>query len=92
MKRFILACAALALGLAAFSVRIIRNAVVEVRAAFYMTFARIRGRSAACAFMHHGVRNASIPVATFAALQCAYVVDGFVVIRPSSTIPASARC
>jgi peptide/nickel transport system permease protein len=71
----------LALGLAAFSVRIIRNAVVEVRSAFYMTFARIRGRSAAQAFMHHGVRNAAIPVATFAALQFAYVVDGFVVVE-----------
>jgi peptide/nickel transport system permease protein len=71
----------LALGLAAFSVRIIRNAVVEVRGAFYMTFARIRGRSAASAFRHHGVRNAAIPVATFAALQFAYMVDGFVVVE-----------
>jgi peptide/nickel transport system permease protein len=71
----------LALGLAAFSVRVIRNAVVEVRGAFYMTFARIRGRSAASAFRHHGVRNAAIPVATFAALQFAYMVDGFVVVE-----------
>jgi peptide/nickel transport system permease protein len=77
----------LALGLAAFSVRIIRNAVVEVRGAFYMTFARIRGRSAAQAFLHHGVRNAAIPVATFAALQFAYVVDGFVVVETLFNYP-----
>jgi len=77
----------LALGLAAFSVRIIRNAVVEVRGAFYMTFARIRGRSAASAFGHHGVRNAAIPVATFAALQFAYMVDGFVVVETLFNYP-----
>lgn len=77
----------LALGLAAFSVRIIRNAVVEVRSAFYMTFARIRGRSAAQAFAHHGVRNAAIPVATFAALQFAYLVDGFVVVETLFAYP-----
>jgi peptide/nickel transport system permease protein len=77
----------LALGLAAFSVRIIRNAVVEVRAAFYMTFARIRGRTAGAAFRHHGVRNAAIPVATFAALQFAYMVDGFVVVETLFNYP-----
>jgi len=77
----------LALGLAAFSVRIIRNAVVEVRHAFYMTFARIRGRSAGQAFLHHGLRNAAIPVATFAALQFAYVVDGFVIVETLFNYP-----
>lgn len=77
----------LALGLAAFSVRIIRNAVVEVRAAFYMTFACIRGRTAGQAFAHHGVRNATIPVATFAALQFAYLVDGFVVVETLFAYP-----
>lgn len=77
----------LALGLAAFSVRIIRNAVVEVRSAFYMTFARIRGRSVAQAFVHHGVRNAAIPVATFAALQFGYLVDGFVVVETLFAYP-----
>lgn len=77
----------LALGLAAFSVRIIRNAVVEVRSAFYMTFARIRGRSASNAFLHHGLRNAAIPVTTFAALQFAYVVDGFVIVETLFNYP-----
>jgi peptide/nickel transport system permease protein len=77
----------LALGLAAFSVRIVRNAVVEVRGAFYMTFARIRGRSATSAFRHHGIRNAAIPVATFAALQFAYLVDGFVVVETLFNYP-----
>jgi peptide/nickel transport system permease protein len=77
----------LALGLAAFSVRVIRSAIVEVRSAFYMTFARIRGLGAAAAFCHHGVRNAAIPVVTFAALQFAFVVDGFVIVETLFNYP-----
>lgn len=77
----------LALGLAAFSVPIIRNAVADVRAAFYMTFARLKGASAMAAFRRHGVRNAGIPVATFAALQFAFVIDGFVVIETLFAYP-----
>ena len=83
----ILPAVTLALGLAAFSVRVIRNAVEDVRSAFYMTFSRIRGLSPAAAFRRHGVRNAAIPITTFAALQFAYVVDGFVVIETLFNYP-----
>ncbi len=71
----------LALGLAAYSVRIVRNAVALVRAEFYMTFSRIRGLGARDAFGRHGVRNAAIPITTFAALQLASVLDGFVIVE-----------
>lgn len=83
----ILPALTLALGLAAFSVRIVRNAVAEVRSSFYMTFARIKGLGAKEAFRRHGVRNAAIPVATFAALQFAYLVDGFVVVETLFNYP-----
>ena len=77
----------LALGLAAYSVRIIRNAVALVRAEFYMTFSRIRGLGAQAAFRRHGVRNAAIPIAMFAALQLASVLDGFVVVETLFAYP-----
>ncbi|MGL4636104.1 MAG: ABC transporter permease [Beijerinckiaceae bacterium] len=77
----------LALGLAAFSMRIIRNAVVEVRQAFFMTYARVQGMSAALAFRHHGIRNAAIPVVTYAALQFVFVIDGFVIIETLFNYP-----
>ncbi len=77
----------LALGLAAYSVRIIRNAVVDVRSAFFMTFAQIRGLDAATAFRRHGLRNAAIPIVTFMALQMSYVIDGFVVIETLFNYP-----
>ncbi len=86
-EHMVLPAVTLALGLAAFSVPIIRNAIIEVRSAFFMTFARIKGLSAAQAFRSHGVRNAAIPVTTFAALQFAFVVDGFVVIETLFNYP-----
>jgi peptide/nickel transport system permease protein len=83
----VLPAVTLALGLAAYSVRIVRNAVAEVRAAFYMTFAQIRGLAPGAAFRHHGVRNAAIPVLTFAALQVAFLLDGFVVVETLFNYP-----
>jgi peptide/nickel transport system permease protein len=77
----------LALGLAAYSVRIVRNAVAEVRGAFFMTYARIKGLSATAAFRHHGARNAAVPIVTYAALQFAFVIDGFVVIETLFNYP-----
>lgn len=83
----VLPAATLALGLAAYSVRIIRNAVADTHDAFFMTYARIKGQSMAQAFRHHGVRNAAIPVVTFAALQFAMIVDGFVVVETLFAYP-----
>jgi peptide/nickel transport system permease protein len=77
----------LALSLAAFSIPVVRDAVVETRAAFFLTFARMKGLCAAAAFLHHGARNAAIPVVTFAALQFALVIDGFVVIETLFNYP-----
>lgn len=77
----------LALGLAAYSVRVVRNAVAAVRAEFYMTFSRIRGLGLPAAFWRHGVRNAAIPVTIFAALQLASILDGFVVVETLFAYP-----
>jgi peptide/nickel transport system permease protein len=86
-SHLILPALTLALGLSAYSIRVIRHAVVEVRRAFFMTFALIRGLSVRDAFRRHGVRNAAIPVATFAALQLAYAIDGFVIIETLFAYP-----
>jgi peptide/nickel transport system permease protein len=87
MSHIVLPALTLALGLAAYSVRVIRNAVAEVRGAFFMTYARIKGLRPHEAFMHHGVRNAAVPVVTYAALQFAFVIDGFVVIETLFNYP-----
>jgi peptide/nickel transport system permease protein len=77
----------LALALVAYSIPVIRSAVVEVRKASFMTFAQLKGLSGSAAFRHHGVRNAAVPVVTFAALQFAYVIDGFVVVETLFNYP-----
>ena len=87
VSHMVLPAVTLALGLAAFSVRIIRNAVVDVREAFFMTFARLKGLNGSRAFRHHGMRNAAIPVVTYAAIQFAFVIDGFVVIETLFNYP-----
>lgn len=83
----VLPATTLALALAAFSIPVVRNAVCEIRAAFFLTFARMKGLGAMEAFWHHGVRNAAVPVVTFAALQFAFVVDGFVVVETLFNYP-----
>lgn len=86
-SHMVLPALTLALSLIAFSIPVIRNAVVEVRSAFFMTYARVKGLNTSAAFRHHGVRNAAIPVVTFAALQFAFVIDGFVVIETLFNYP-----
>lgn len=87
IEHLILPAITLALGLMAPSVRIIRNAVVEVQATAYMTYARTRGFGRIKAFARHGLRNASVPIVTFAALQFAYLMDGFVVVETLFNYP-----
>lgn len=83
----VLPTATLALSLAAFSVRVIRHAVADTGRAFFMVFARIKGQSAGQSFRSHGVRNSAIPVITFAALQFAFIVDGFVIVETLFNYP-----
>lgn len=77
----VLPVATLAIWLFAASMPVVRNAVADVGRAFHLTFARLKGLPPAAAFRAHGVRNASVPVVVFAAVQFAQVVDGFVVVE-----------
>ncbi len=86
-EHLILPAITLALGLMAPSVRIIRNAVVDVQDAAYMTYARTRGFGRLRAFARHGLRNAGVPIVTFAALQFAYLLDGFLVVETLFNYP-----
>lgn len=83
----ILPAATLALGMAAYSARVVRNAVVDVRGAFFLTYAQVRGLGPGAAFRQHGVRHAAIPVVTFMALQIGFIVDGFVVVETLFAYP-----
>lgn len=80
-SHLVLPAVTLGVGLCAVSSRVIRNAVVDVRDSFYLTFAGIKGLSGIHLALNHGIRNASVPVMTFLALQTAHVLDGVMVLE-----------
>jgi len=83
----VLPCLTLAVGLAAYSVRVVRNAVADVRLSFFLIYGEMRGLTPAAAFLRHGLRNAAVPVVTFLALQFAFLVDGFVIVETLFAYP-----
>lgn len=72
---------ALALGLAAVSSRVTRNAAVAVVRAPFFAFARTKGLDQATAFRRHGLRNVSVPVVAYFGVQMIYLIEGVVVVE-----------
>lgn len=71
----------LALGLAAVSSRVARDAMADVRASAYYAFALTKGLSASQALLRHGARNTATPVVAYMAVQLVYLVEGVVLVE-----------
>lgn len=71
----------LALGLAAVSSRVARDATAAVIRTPYFAFARTKGLPEGEAFLRHGVRNASVPVVAYLGVQFVYLIEGVVVVE-----------
>ncbi|WP_152046725.1 ABC transporter permease [Aureimonas psammosilenae] len=71
----------LALGLAAVSSRVARDATAEVVAAPYYAFARLKGLPEGDLFRRHGFRNVAVPVVTYLGVQLAILIEGVVVVE-----------
>jgi peptide/nickel transport system permease protein len=71
----------LALGLAAVSSRVARDAVAEVAASEFWRFARLKGLSARATLLRHGLRNAAIPVVAYVGVQLAFLIEGVVIVE-----------
>jgi len=80
-SHMVLPSVTLALGLAAMSSRVMRDAMTEVAAAPYFAHGRYKGLSDRTVVMRHGLRNASLPVVTYLGLQMVYLVEGVVVVE-----------
>ncbi|HEY0212124.1 MAG TPA: ABC transporter permease [Paenirhodobacter sp.] len=78
---FILPALTLALGLAAVSARITRDAMAGVAASPFYAFGRWKGLSEPQLFRRHGLRNIGVALVTFLGLQFAMLVEGVVVIE-----------
>lgn len=81
VNHFLLPAATLALGLAAASARIARDAMAAVAASPYYAFARTKGLSDAQILFRHGLRNIGAPVITYLGLQFVLLAEGVVVVE-----------
>ncbi|WP_100002958.1 ABC transporter permease [Phyllobacterium zundukense] len=86
-REILLPALTLALGLAAMSSRVTRNAVAAVARAPYFAFARYKGLPEAVVVRRHGLRNAAIPVVSYLGLQAIYLIEGVVVVESLFAYP-----
>ncbi|WP_304615730.1 ABC transporter permease [Paracoccus sp. (in: a-proteobacteria)] len=80
-EHFILPALTLALGLAAVSARIARDAMAAVAASPHYAFGRWKGLSEWQLLRRHGLRNIGVAMVTYLGLQFAMLVEGVVVIE-----------
>ena len=71
----------LALGLAAVSSRVARNAMRQVTESQWYSFGRTKGLKPGTLFWRHGLRNVSVPVVTYLSVQFIYLVEGVIVVE-----------
>lgn len=86
-REILLPALTLALGLAAMSSRVTRNAVYDVVNTPYFAFARLKGLPESVVVRRHGLRNAAIPVVSYLGLQAIYLVEGVVVVESLFAYP-----
>lgn len=71
----------LALGMAAVSCRVARDAMVQVRGSAYFAFALTKGLTPHQALARHGLRNVAAPVTAYLGVQLVYLVEGVVLVE-----------
>jgi len=80
-QHLILPALTLALGLAAATTRITREAVVQARNSDWWRFARWKGLNEVQVLLLHGLRHISVPVLTLIAAQFVTLMEGVVVVE-----------
>ena len=71
----------LALGLAAMSNRVARDAMRSVSETSFYTFGRTKGLGEWQVFRRHGLRNVAVPIITYLGVQFVYLIEGVVVVE-----------
>nr|WP_137135391.1 ABC transporter permease [Rhizobium sp. FKY42] len=80
-SHLILPAVTLALGLAAVSAQVARDAMVDVEQSQFYRFARTKGLPEGQVFTRHGLRNVAVPIVTYLGVQFIYLVEGVVVVE-----------
>jgi peptide/nickel transport system permease protein len=80
-ESYILPAFSLSLFSLAGTARLVRSSMIEVLDSEFVKLARIKGASQRTVVWKHGLRNAMLPVFTFAGVQLAMLLNGSVVIE-----------
>jgi oligopeptide transport system permease protein len=81
----------LALPVAAYVARLMRNSMQEVLRANFIRTARAKGMSTRIVFMRHALRPALIPVVSYLGPAIAFVITGSLVVESVFGLPGSGR-
>lgn len=81
VQHVLLPALTLALGLAAVSSRVARNAMRQVAGSAWYSFGRTKGLKEGTLFWHHGLRNVSVPLVTYLSVQFIYLIEGVIVVE-----------
>ena len=87
MSAIWLPAASLAVGMAAYIVRMMRTSVIDVMASDYVTMARVRGLSYRRVLLRHMLPNAMLPTLNVIAINIAWLVGGVVVVETVFNYP-----
>ena len=91
IRSAIMPICALSLGVTSVFARYVRTAMLDVMNEDFIRSAMARGRTRRGAALIHGVRNASIPLVTVAALQFGQLIAGAVVVENVFVLPGIGR-
>jgi len=80
-REVVLPATTLAIGLAAVSSRVARDAMVAVAHSPYLAFARTKGLPEGAVIRRHALRNAAVPVAAYLGVQLVTLVEGVVIVE-----------
>src|SRR5581483_10314218 len=91
LAHLVLPAVTLGTALAAVLARMLRQSLVQVRAADYLRTARAKGLSASSALVRHGLRNALTPVITLLGLQAGGLLTGAIIVEMIFSWPGMGR-
>jgi peptide/nickel transport system permease protein len=91
LRHFVLPALALAIGRAAFLVRMVRASTIEELAKEYVVTAESKGLKRGTIVYRHALRNALLPVITLAGIQFGYLLGGSIIIEQVFSIPGLGR-
>ena len=91
LKHFVLPALTLGTSMAAVTARLTRASLLEVMGQEYIVAARARGLDERTVLFRHALKNALLPVVTFAGMQLGYLLGGAVVVETIFSWPGIGK-